>query len=269
MKKRNPALLTPVQLAGLRSRLLAARRRVLRTLGTLRDGAGSGAEERGGSEFEERSQASALAVVEARLAEGEFARLRQIEGALHRMVLDTYGLCTRSASPIAVERLLADPALALCPDCAALAETESSGPFPTEDRAEAGLPAELRGFDDAELAGLVRETFRQEIGAGLAGMRVACRRGRVILAGEVPSDELRQVAVQVVEDELGLAVVDRVRVTGGGGDEPETTQDGPLPAPDDLGLSFEEGDGGSADLFAVDEEGLSYTPPLTPVAGLE
>lgn len=267
MKKRNPALLTPVQLAGLRARLVAARRRVLRTLGTLRDGAG--AEESGGSEFEERSQVGTLAAVDARLAEGEFARLRQIEGALHRMVLDTYGLCTRSASPIAVERLLADPALALCPECAVLAETESAGPFPAEDRAEARLPADLRGFDDAELAGLVRETFRQEIGGGLAGMRVACRRGRVILAGEVPSDELRQVAVQVVEDELGLAVVDRVRVTGGGDDGRPAAEDGPVPVPEDLGLSFGEGDGGSADLFAVDEEGLSYTPPLTPVPGLE
>jgi len=270
MNKRNAALLTPVQLAGLRARLLAARGRVLRSLAMLREGAGTGA---GESEFEERAQAGAVAAVETRLAEGEFARLRGIEGALHRMVLDTYGLCTRSASPIAYERLRADPTLALCPDCAKAAEYEgavSSGTGAAADEEEpAEVPSDLSGFDDAEIAALVRETFRRELGGGLTGMRVGCRHGRVMLGGEVASEELRQVALQVVEDELGLAVMDRLRVSRGGGYAAERdTGAGPTRLdPAEIGIDFGEGEGGSEDLFTVDEDGLSYTPPVTPVAG--
>jgi RNA polymerase-binding transcription factor DksA len=275
MNKRSASLLTPVQLAGLRARLLAARGRVLRTLAMLREGAGTGAAE---SEFEERSQAAAVAAVETRLAEGEFARLRKIEGALHRMVLDTYGLCTRSASPIAYERLRADPTVALCPDCAkaaerevAVARTAGAASDESDEGAPAELPSDLSGFDDAEIAALVRETFRRELGGGLTGMRVGCRCGRVILGGEVASDELRQVALQVVEDELGLAVIDRLRVTGGGGYAAERDPGaGPIRLdPSEIGIDFGEGEGGSGDLFTVDEDGLSYTPPVTPVAGLD
>jgi len=199
-------------------------------------------------EVEERSQEEAAADRLAPLGERGFRRLRQIDGALSRIEQRRYGRCAKCGVPIALERLRADPTATLCSPCAEQVEQRDESPlaservrpapvdsaledpddFDEEPTHAAALPAELRALDDAELAALVRETFDDEV-EGLEKVRVACRRGRVILGGEVPSEELRQVALRIVEDEIGLEFVDRMLVTEFAA-EAETGRERPRPS---------------------------------------
>jgi hypothetical protein len=75
------------------------------------------------------------------------------------------------------------------------------------------LLPECDELSDSELADLVRETFRCEVGPPLDAVRVGCLNGLIILSGIVGSDELRQVAEQIVCDEMGLDMIDRVAVS--------------------------------------------------------
>ncbi len=61
----------------------------------------------------ERGEAEALA---AQLQEA----LAQVEKALHKLDLGTYGTCERCGKPISPARLEAQPATALCIDCASV-----------------------------------------------------------------------------------------------------------------------------------------------------
>jgi hypothetical protein len=80
------------------------------------------------------------------------------------------------------------------------------------DAAHVVLP-ESDELSDSELAELVRETFRCEVGPPLDSVRIGCLNGLIILSGIVGSNELRQVAEQIVCDEMGLEMIDRVAVS--------------------------------------------------------
>jgi DnaK suppressor protein len=259
-----PLGLSRRELGVLRRRLLDEKQALLGQLATRGEEAGAAAEARY-PELVGRSQHDAARAMAARLGEEEFARLRRIEGALHRMVLDTYGICTRSGGPVGLERLRTDPAAALCPDCAAAEERQPRGGSVRDERDDhaADVPAEFAELEDAEIASLVHERFRQEVGPDLDDTRIACRHGLVTLGGDVPSEELRSVALHIVEDEMGLDVVDRLRVDaleGELGSAPAAT----LGDATDL-LDLSDGCGITADVFASDEDGLAWTPPSRPV----
>lgn len=264
---RTPARKAPTrrQLAMFRARLVAARRRVLGRLGQVDDDLRT-IGDTPGSELEERSQAFSAADIFLKLGDDDFAAYSRIEGALHRMATGNYGFCGRCSSRLSIERLRANPAAALCSSCARRAEAPSPASASEPGLAEVVLPADLIALDDAEIAELVRQTFRDEVGTGLAHVRVVCRHGLVTLAGDVSSDELRDVALQIVEDEMGLTAVDRLRVSSiddEGDGEPRAAGREDLA---ELGVDVSAADGISEDIFAVEEDGLVYNPPARPVA---
>jgi hypothetical protein len=188
------------------------------------------------------------------------------------MVLRKYGVCTHCSNPVSLGRLRADPSAALCVECAAAregsSEAEEAPTTPLADTAlRTSVPPEFRDLDDAEIAALVHECFREEVGAALQNVRVVCRHGRVVLAGEVASDGLRQVALQIVGDEMGFDAMDRMRVTGAVG-EAAARGNGAHALDfeaDELGVDITDVGGTSEDIFEVEEEGLTYTPPARPV----
>lgn len=222
-------------------------------------------------ELEERSQEEAAGEMLLRLGERDFAELREIEGALHRLRAGTYGSCTRCSGPIAIGRLRAKPSVATCSACADQQDGElqderlAGSPHEDDHEHAAEVPPELRMMDDVELAILVRETLGEEVGEALANVRVACRHGRVILGGEVASDELRQVARRIVEDEIGLEVSDRLRV-GMLGEENRRRH--PRRPGETLRALLGSGER-TVDVFEAEEEGLDYTPPTKPVPEFE
>jgi DnaK suppressor protein len=220
------------------------------------------------SELEERSQEEAAAELLARLEEREQAELREIHDALGRIKDGIYGICTQCRGRISFKRLEVIPTAARCARCASKAETEaisSTRPLSSEQAPRTDLPVELRDLDDAEIAALVREHLRDEIGDGLRRLHLSCVGGVIRLGGEVESDELREVVVRIIEDEMGLEVVDRVRVTELAADDEARARTERLPD------EIEAAEGALAvhdqvdDVFEAEEEGAGYTPPTRPV----
>jgi len=243
----------------LRERLLAARHEALTDLGVTEDDL-SWIEQNREVELEQRAQDEAASDVLSRRGEQDYRRVRAIQDALDRIADGTYGLCASCGDPIRKERLLAMPEALMCTDCAEEAEGNWARKLETESARELETPrvprSELAGLSDSEVIALIRERFRNEVGPALDGVRVLCRHGAVTLVGETSSDELRQVALRILEEELGLEAADRVRVGGLEGDRPRAA--GPAAA-------GERAD----DVFDTAEEGGDYTPPARPVAEKE
>jgi len=244
----------------LRERLLGARREALIDLGVAEEDM-RWIEQNREIELEERAQDEAASDVIARRGEHDFRRIRAIQDALDRIGDGTYGSCTSCGEQIAVERLLALPEASLCTECASEAEGNWARRLAAEsarevEEAPRALRAELAGLSDSEIIAMVHERFRAEVGTALDDVRVICRHGAVTLVGEVTSDELRQVALRILEEELGLEFVDRVRVSASAGEQPRAagrTAAGPR--------SSRRTD----DVFTTAEEGGDYTPPDRPV----
>jgi len=221
------------------------------------------------SELEERSQDEATGEVLARLEERDYRRIREVLDALDRVADGSFGACARCGTRISLGRLRVIPTATLCGACVvseerpwyeaarAGAETdEEERERLREVREEARVPPELAGMSDVEIATVVREQFLDQVGDALDSIRIACRHGLVTLAGEVASDELRQSAVRIVEEEIGLGVTDRVRVTELEGERPGSDEG-------EAAMGTASGEI-AADVFEVAEEGLDYTPPARP-----
>lgn len=238
-------------------------------------------------EWAELAQEEHTADVRTRLTAQQFARLRQIDGALERVAQGAFGLCMDCGEPIAVERLRAQPWGASCAGCTQQREAQpppASGdfddrpqdhrqdvpdPFGDQRLAGAPLPPELSALDDAEVAATIREAFRTEVGDALEDVRVLCRDGVVILVGEVANDSLPEIARRIVEDEVGYEVVDRLMVTGfAGGPEPERPHfERPYQLPaETLDINDEDIENETSEnILEVEEEGLTFVPPTRPV----
>jgi DnaK suppressor protein len=249
-------------LSHVRERLDSARRDLLREIASADEDL-QRIEETREAELGERSQEEDAAARLAWLKDRLFARLRTIEGALQRVTARTYGRCVACSAGIGAARLAADPAVALCTRCARARATAARTKLlrapvvsPEPMTGWPRLPAELRNFDDGELAEYVRERLREEVGTAIHRMRVVCRHGRVVLGGEVASRELDQVARRIVEDEIGLEVVDHVRLDA-------DFSDGSAPVAS-LGSLLDAGQR-EQETPDADENDLDFTPSARPV----
>jgi RNA polymerase-binding protein DksA len=262
--------LGPSQIRVFRDRLTADRRALAGELSVVGEDLRT-IEEAREIELEERSQEESAADVLARLGEREFGALREIEGALHRIEQGSYGICAGCSRPIAIDRLRARPSASLCSVCAESRERSRRPPGEEteEEIARAPvIPPELATLADAEIVALVRERFREEVGEALRGVRVVCRHGVVSLGGGVASDELRQIACRIVEDEIGLKTVDRLRVDGLAAETGRATIERPAPTDEPAEVAA-AADTLSEDIFEVEEDGIDYAPPARPVAEIE
>jgi DnaK suppressor protein len=255
-------------LASMHKRLEKARRELIGDLGVTEEDLRWIEQDRE-SELEERSQDEAAGEVLGTLEEHDYQRIREVVDALDRLADGSYGACVQCGTRISLARLRARPTATLCGACAVGQEkpwyrragvegetAEEEVARLAETEGEAQVPPELTGMSDVEIATLVREQFHDQVGDALDPIRIACRHGLVTLAGEVASDELRQSAVRVVEEEIGLRVTDRMRVTELAGERPGGEKG-------ETAAAVASGER-AADVFEVAEEGLDYTPPARP-----
>ncbi|HXC49710.1 MAG TPA: TraR/DksA C4-type zinc finger protein [Candidatus Limnocylindrales bacterium] len=236
-------------------------------------------------EWEEMAQEEQSADVLTRLSAQQYARLRQIDGALERIDRGEYGTCMSCGQVIDVARLNAQPWTPWCPACAAEREAAPASPSgrasdrpqdhdedipdsaPDEEEGGAGSPLapELSALDDAEVAETIREAFQTEVGEALDTVRVLCRDGVVILAGEVANETLPEIARRIVEDEAGYRVIDRLLVTDVAGgpsfERKRIARAHQLPA---TAVDDDESDL-SEDVLEAEEDGLTFVPPTRPV----
>lgn len=110
----------------LRKKLLAQRAEVFQGLRELdQDWQALGGHE---IEVEEEAQKAALAELFSQLDEREQREIEEIDLALSKMAVATYGICERCRRPIPFDRLAALPAARYCLDCAARKEEETKMP---------------------------------------------------------------------------------------------------------------------------------------------
>ena len=135
------------------------------------------------------------------------------------------------------------------------------------DAGDAAAASDSTRMDDEEIADSIREQFHDEVGNDLAGVHVMCHRGCITLTGEVSSEELREVARLIVEDENGLEVSDRLLVSQIAGELPGETEPNERPLPTDVGIDEEDIDfeDVSGDILEVEDEGIGFSAPSRPV----
>ena len=270
---------------GFEEALLAARIELVRERRDAEHGLDEMGEERE-IEWEEHAQEEQAADVLTRLSSQQYAQLRQIDGALERIDRGEYGTCLHCGGQIAADRLKAQPWSPSCAACADELEARTDStrgapgdrpqdhaadtPDPDVDDENAGPPLtpELDALDDAEVAATIREAFQNEVGTALDSVRVLCRGGVVILAGEVANETLPEIARRIVEDEVGYQVVDRLLVTDVAGEQPggqpaRSLRAHQLPA---TGVDEDSESDLSEDVLEVEEEGMTFVPPTRPVA---
>lgn len=262
-------IVSPRLLEDFREQLLSARQKLLFEFGAAEEDLNA-LEDARETELEARSQGEAAADVLSKLVRRRVDELEGIQAALARIAEGSYGMCTECGARIAVGRLRAVPYTALCGTCAIAHDAGLRGKSVGEDTEELpslkpAVPSELAILDDTEIADLVSERFRAELGDALDAVRVVCRHGVVTLGGEVPSEELREIAVHLVEDELDLEVVDRMRLA------PLSSTTSVAASPDLRGDEMLDaalvGGESTEDIFEAEEEGLQYRAPARPVSG--
>jgi len=134
-------------------------------------------------------------------------------------------------------------------------------------RPESSPASETEAMDDQDVVGSIREQFDEEVGEGLARVHVAVSGGLVTLTGEVASEELREVARLIVEDENGLQVNDRILIDPTAGECPGESERPEPHLPEDAGMDATEIDAEdvSENILEVEDEGIGFDAPSRPV----
>jgi len=167
------------------------------------------------SEFEERGQLETMDRLLDRVRERDRQTLEEIHRALVKIPTGRYGICEGCGAAVAVARLQAVPETRWCIECAGEREqVRAVPPRSFEPTAHRALPEEFRELDDTELAEAVRERLRNHGDPDLPKVSVRCHGGVVRLSGTIPGEPQRQVLRQIIQDGMGLDLIDRVRVVG-------------------------------------------------------
>ncbi len=215
-------------------------------------------------EREEQAQSEITAGISEALKERQETRVREIDAALARIEAEIYGQCESCGRLIEEERLEADPAAALCGECAA---RQQGAPTETEEnRPERGrLPPDLDGLDDQDLAERLQEIVKNDGQVDMQELQISARNGVVYLEGAVPSEPEHAILTNILTDVAGLQdIVDNLEIQRLAWEredrwkEEEVQEATPRTVPD------QEPYGGTDDVVLSEEEGVTYEPPENP-----
>jgi DnaK suppressor protein len=239
------------------------------------------------SELEERAQEARAARMFARLDDRRKQQVEEIDRALQRIALGTYGVCERCGEPIPLARLRALPTARVHVQCTA--EEEQGPPVTTEEEeplsvgeAETLIAAgqeeeppeeaeveertermsrDAGTFTDEELEEYIREQLAMDGRVDLDELQLTCRSGVIALDGALPSEEQHQILLQYVTDFAGIQeVIDRVVI-----DELLWERADRTDMPEDEETSSGTLSGAMEDLVESDQEDRTYEPPEGPV----
>lgn len=218
------------------------------------------------TDFEEHAQEERAARLLARRDEQGKRRIEEIDAALRRITEGTYGTCEGCAAPISPDRLRALPAARLCVDCAQ--EQEHPRPVMAEEEAlsqRGPVPPDLALLSDSEREEEIRERVRTDGRIDLEELRIVYRHGVVHLDGALPSETEHSILRHLITDECGVEeLVDHIQVKAGAWEREDRTQVAPVAR-----QMPGEGPYGTEDIVESLEEGLDYTPPVSPTADEE
>lgn len=212
------------------------------------------------SELEERAMRERMGRVLARLDDRGKREIEEIDAALRRIRDGGYGVCVSCGEDIAVARLRALPAAALCVDCAREREKAPAEAGEEEEPPRAApLPPDLAMLRDSEIEAELRERVHQHPGLDLDELRLVCRHGVTHLQGALPSEAQHRILLALLTDVIGVQeIVDHVQIREEGlWDKRRVAGRRAEPAPG------QEADS-TSDLLRSEEEGIDFEPPAEP-----
>jgi DnaK suppressor protein len=185
-------------------------------------------------EIEEMAQQEHLAQPEEFLDTLEKDEIEQIDMALRKIGVGSYGICEGCGRRIAGKRLDALPWTPLCGRCAHRREREDEDRLGLDaeqtpgtllmreggSRApnvsvepRIGLPEDFAGMSDPDIEEQLWSALEDDGRVELDELEIASHKGVIHLEGFLPSEEKHQILIQILQDELDLHdYVDNIRM---------------------------------------------------------
>jgi DnaK suppressor protein len=205
-------------------------------------------------ELEEEAQKADLTSAYGRLDARGLEAIDDIDLALCRLAVGTYGICENCEQMISAKRLEAMPAKRLCVKCARrYKEKHKRLPPARKVISCAELPDEYKDLTDGEVEKTILEKLRYHGGVDSQELEVHCRKGVIYLEGALPSKAEHDTLMQTLTDVMGFrSVVDHLRI-----DELPWEREDPAPGKDPFPLSVDT-DEISDDIFESQEKDVPY-----------
>jgi RNA polymerase-binding transcription factor len=224
----------------------------------------------------ERAQQTDAARLFARLDDRHKQQIEEIDQALTRIALGTYGSCERSGQPIPIARLRALPTARFHVQCLSeeeglpgtpeeeespIATREESAVSAEEERAPPDrMPIDLNALSDEEVEDYLRQQLRADGRVDMDELQIVFRQGAIHLDGALPSEAQHQILLQYVADFAGVEeVVDRLVVNELLWEREDRTEPPPPEEP-----QAEAEPEGTEDIVESEQEGIDYEPPAGP-----
>lgn len=211
-------------------------------------------------ELEEEAQKADLTSAYDRLDARRLEAIEDIDLALCRLAVGTYGICENCEKMISAKRLEAMPATRLCVKCARRYEEKQERLPPAREVIScAGLPVKYKDLTDGEVEKTILEDLRYRGEVDLQELEVCCRKDVIYLEGVVPSKAEHDILIQILTDVMGFrSVVDHLRI-----DEVLWEREDRAPGKDPFALSVDT-DEISDDIFESQEKDVPYMFPASP-----
>ena len=164
-------------------------------------------------ELQEEAQKADLTILFDELDERGKDEVEEIDLALCRMAVGSYGICESCEKLISLKRLEALPATRLCRKCAnKYEERQKRLPRAREVIVCAELPSEYQNLSDEELRLLILEQLGNDGRVDLEELEISCRKGVVYLEGVVPSENEHSILLQILIDVMGFtSIIDHLQ----------------------------------------------------------
>jgi len=202
-------MVKPSQMAHLKQKLYRRRQEIFDSRGNLE----TARRELGRPEveFEENAEKASLSLPMDHLADQEKQEIEAIDGALRRIDVGSHDVCTICGRDISFDRLNALPWTTMCNACArARKEGDRSGRGAESMQAE--IPREYHGLSDVALRSVILDKIRTDGRVEQEELDISCHGGTVYLDGALPSEANRHILLEILRDEMGFEVVDRITV---------------------------------------------------------
>lgn len=166
-------------------------------------------------ELEEEAQKADLSSLYDQLNEREKEQIEDIDLALSKLAVGTYGTCESCNEPIPLKRLRTLPATRLCIRCAGRYEGKARKlPPAIEIISCREVPVEYRDMSDNEIREAILENLRNDGRIDQEELEVFFKKGVVRLEGVVPSEAEHQILIQILTDVMGFeCIIDHLQVT--------------------------------------------------------
>jgi DnaK suppressor protein len=211
-------------------------------------------------ELEEEAQKADLTRCYDQLDERGKEEIEEIDLALCRLAMGSYGICESCENLISLKRLEAIPGARLCRRCARKYEEKQKRlPRAWEAITCGELPVEYRNLNNEELQSVIVEHLGNDGRIDLEGLEISSQRGVIYLEGAIPSKAEHTILLQILTDVMGFtSVIDHLQINKSMWEREDRA---PGKAP--FGLSIGE-DKISDDVFESQEKETPYIFPDRP-----